>query len=178
MDPRVRPLASQHQARQLGRTTVTLGNHLVKAGSRPNGAAGSQRGSRQHVSGLGTVDVALEGVCVVQATDKCDPLTKIGDRGQHLAQFHRRTGTLGPEFARLEPVARKQDSQAGGSPAAIVVGPTCLLPGGLVVPPNRTRFHPRQRHRHATGSTQESSSRVSMSHRRGPFRSNCPRPFN
>ena len=134
-----RLLASQHQAGHLGLVAVLPRDQLVDAGSRTNRAAGRQRGTGEQVSGLGTMDVPLESLGVVQPLYEQHLLAMWRQRLEYLAEFHLGTGSLGRPLGLVETVSREQASEPDRSVAA---SPR----GQRFVGPDVHRFHPRQSH--------------------------------
>ena len=170
MNPRVGPLATDHQAGHLGRAPVVLGHHLVEAGSGTNLAAVGQRRPGKHVAGLGAVDVALERLGVVEPADEDHALAIIGQGLQHPAELHLIPCPLGPPLLAVEPVAGKQHSQAD---RGLVGGARARSGHGI---PNRQRLHPGQRHGDAQPPQEFSSRKLTVGHDRprGIGERDCP----
>ena len=146
VDRRVGLLTAQDQARHLGGPALRLRHELVEAGARANLATRGQRRAGKQVAGLRAVDVSLERLGIVKASDEYRLLAEVLQRGQHLAQLHLRTLAPGPPFLGVKPIAREEHRHAHG----------CLAGRTLArrrrVAPDRERFHPGQRHGDADAS--------------------------
>ena len=109
---RIGLLARQDQAGNLGRPAVACAQQLVEAHAGTDLAAGGQRSAREQVAGLRAVDVALEGLGVVEPADEQHLLAKLGERGQHLAELHASPAAVRPPFTAVKAVAREKNRQA------------------------------------------------------------------
>ena len=155
MHRRVRLFTAQHEARQLGSVSNVLRHQLITAGAGLNPPARGQRRTGEQVTCLRAVDVALERLCIVQATDEHHPVAEFVERHEHLAQLHVGTLALGPPFIPVITTPGKQDGHA------------CRCLAGLRriklgVAPDAPRFHPRQRHRCAQTAQHRAAGKLVM----------------
>ncbi len=91
-----------------------LRQQLVEARAGADVAAGGQRCAREEVAGLRAVDVALQGLGVVQAADEEHLFAKVGQRREHLAELHARAAAARPPLAAVETVAGEEHRQPHG----------------------------------------------------------------
>ena len=77
MDRGIGLLASEHEAWQFCLVADSLCDHLVKARPGPDYSAGREWCTGEQVPGLGTMNVPLQCLGVVEALDKYQPISEV-----------------------------------------------------------------------------------------------------
>ena len=136
---RVGFLAAEHEARHLGRVPVALRQQLVDTRARADLAARGERRARKQISSLGTVDVPLQRLLVVETANEKHLFPMSRERGQHLPQLHLVARSFCPPFLAVKSVAGKHHGQAHRRFARGVAA-------ARFITPDVERFHPGERH--------------------------------
>ena len=102
MDRGIGFLTTKHQAREFGLGPQALSHKLIDTRARADVTTTGQRCAREQIPGLGTVDIPLQRLGVVESPNKNHLFLEILERLKDLSKFHRLTLASSPPFLRMK----------------------------------------------------------------------------